>query len=325
MKISNIDDVRSLIDNEIEESTELEYKRKFADDKNRRREDIAKDVSAMANANGGIIIYGLNEKEGTMGHSIPEKVTPISVSIMSKDQLTQIISSNISPKIKDIEITYLPVDDENGVFVVKIPKSNTAHQSLPSHYYYIRRNATIEIMEDYEIRDIMNRLENPQLRIDGCSFYKNKTDDYSKCFVYNFIAKIINIGNSVCQIYKLNVYFNKITRHCNINLPSHEGYSYTILDLERAKVSCNSREPIFEGETIDIGQFKIEIDKGYEQEFEPGLIIDMILFFPKGSFNIAYIPSEQRYVEGRENIDKLLGRDKRIDYPMLEIEPQKRN
>lgn len=325
MKISNIDDLRSLIDNEIEESTELEYKRKFADDKNQRRADIAKDVSAMANANGGIIIYGLNEKEGTMGHSIPEKVTPISVSIMSKDQLTQIISSNISPKIKDIDITYISVNDKNGVFVVKIPKSYTAHQSLISHHYHIRRNATIEIMEDYEIRDVMNRQQNPRLCIDGCLLYKVKNDNDSAHVTYNFMAKIQNIGNSVCQVYKLNVYLNKVSTHCNINFPAKEGFSYTTLDLDRFKISCNSNEPIFGGETLELAHFSLEIDKDYEEKFNEGLIIDMILFFQGGSVDIAYIPSQQRYVEGRENIDNLLGRDKRIDYPMLEIEPQKKN
>lgn len=325
MKISNIDDVRSLIDNEIEESTELEYKRNFTDDKNRRRGDIAKDVSAMANANGGIIIYGLNEKDGTMGHSIPEKITPISVSIMSKDQLTQIISSNISPKIKDIEITYLPVDDENGVIVVKIPKSYTAHQSLVSHYYHIRRNATIEIMEDYEIRDVMNRQQNPRLCIDGCLLHKVENDNDTAHATYNFMAKIQNIGNSVCQVYKLNVYLNKDFTHCNIIFPPKEEISYTALDLDRLKISCNSKEPIFGGETLELAHFSIEIDKDYEEKFNEELIIDMILFFQGGSFDIAYIPSQEKYIEGRENIDKLLSRDKRIDYPMLEIEPQKRN
>ena len=50
----------------------------------------------------------------------------------------------------------------------------------------------------------------------------------------------------------------------------------------------------------------------------------MILFYPGGSCDVAFIPSEQRYVEGREKIDALLGRDNRIDDPMLEVDPLKR-
>lgn len=325
MKISNIDDIRSLINNEIEESTRLEYKRCFANDKSRRREDIAKDVSAMANANGGIIIYGLQEKETIKGHSIPEKEMPINKLSMTKDQLAQIISSCISPKIKDIEITYIPIDEESGLFVVEIPKSCTVHQNLVSHYYHIRRNATIEIMEDYEIRDAMNRQQNPKLCIDGCMLHKVKNDNNPKHITYDFIAKIQNIGNTICQVYKLNVYLNKVYPHFNISFPSQEGISYTALDLERLKISFNSKEPIFTGETLELAHFSLEIDKDYEKEYYTGLIIDMILFFQGGSFDFAYIPSNDKYIEGRENIDKLLGRDKRIDYSMLEIEPPKRN
>mgnify|MGYP007045828713 CR=1 FL=1 len=39
-------------------------------------------------------------------------------------------------------------------YVVSVPRSNTAHQNRLSHVYYKRRNATVEAMEDYEIRDV---------------------------------------------------------------------------------------------------------------------------------------------------------------------------
>ena len=50
----------------------------------------------------------------------------------------------------------------------------------------------------------------------------------------------------------------------------------------------------------------------------------MILFYTGGSCDVAFIPSEQRYVEGRNKINTLLGRDKRIDYPILEVDSFKK-
>lgn len=323
MKIKTIDDINLLIKNAVEESTGIEYKRSFADDKQKRREDIAKDVSAMANANGGIIIYGLNEKETSKGHSVPEDITPVSTESMSKDQLAQIISSNISPRIKDIEITYIPYHHEGGLFVVEVPKSQTAHQNLTNHLYHVRRNATIEIMEDFEIRDIMNRQANPPLSIVGCGLYKMKSTDTKTEF--EFMAKITNDGYSVCQTYKLNVYLNKVATYCDIKFPYRDGFSYTALDEERLKISCNGMEPIFPNETLEMGHFKLIIPHNKEKDYLSGLIIDMILFYPGGTTDVAYIPNEMRYVIGRNNIDELLGRDKRIDYPMLEVEPRKRD
>ena len=74
-KIENIDDIRSLIALGIEECTTLEYKSGIDTSNNHWKSEMAKDVSAMANANGGIIIYGVKEydeedkrwKDVTMG------------------------------------------------------------------------------------------------------------------------------------------------------------------------------------------------------------------------------------------------------------------
>lgn len=324
MSIENLEDIQSLIDNEVEESTELEYKQSFAKKNPKWKEELAKDISAMANANGGIFIYGLAEKTVSNRRSIPEKIIPIVSTEMTKDQLSQLLSSNISPKIPNIEILVLPKDDGN-LFVVRVPKSTTAHQNKINHLYYIRRNAIVEVMEDYEIRDVMNRQSNPPLEIEGCGLYKTKTDNYDKKVEYTFMAKITNVGYSVCQIYKLNVYFNKITGHCDLSFPSRDYYSYTALDAERLKISCKGQEPIFGGETLEMGHFILHIDQDFEKEYLEGLIIDMILFYPGGSCDVAYIPNENRYIEGREAIEKLLGRTDRIDYPMLAVEPPKRD
>ena len=56
-KIENIDDIRSLIALGIEECTTLEYKSGIDTSNNHWKSEMAKDVSAMANANGGIITY----------------------------------------------------------------------------------------------------------------------------------------------------------------------------------------------------------------------------------------------------------------------------
>ena len=166
MVINSIKDLQSLIDSSIEESTVLEYKSSFAKQKPTWKEELAKDASAMANSNGGIIIYGIREKDGGNGRSIPERLIPISNKDMSKDQLSQLLTSNIQPVIEGLEITYIPHDETCGYYVVSIPKGTTAHQNRLSHIYYARRNATVEAMEDYEIRDVMNRNKTPNIDLD---------------------------------------------------------------------------------------------------------------------------------------------------------------
>lgn len=159
-------DLLKLIQDEIEESTVLEYKSSFAIQNKKWKEELAKDVSALANSNGGNIIFGIREKECDGGNSIPEKLLPVPNTEMSKDKLSQLLSSNIQPKIDGLEITYIPYDEKSGFYVVFVPRSNTAHQNRLSHIYYKRRNATVEAMEDYEIRDIMNRSKTPLIDVE---------------------------------------------------------------------------------------------------------------------------------------------------------------
>ena len=166
MKIRTIDDLQSLIDNEIEESTVLDYKSTIDKNKPNWKEELAKDVSAMANANGGVIVYGIMEKAVGKGHSVPEKLTPISNTLMSKDSFSQLLSSNIQPVIENVEINYIPYNDHSGFFVVEVPQGITAHQNRLSRQYHRRRNAIIEAMEDYEIRDVMNRNKHPLVGVE---------------------------------------------------------------------------------------------------------------------------------------------------------------
>lgn len=168
-KIENIDDIRSLIALGIEECTTLEYKSGIDTSNNHWKSEMAKDVSAMANANGGIIIYGVKEYDEEDKRHLPEKITPIDVTKISKETIAQVISSNISPKINNLEIDCIVVDaviPNEVVYVVSVPKSNTAHQNLKTKIYHKRCVTTINPMEDYEIRDVMNRRVHPDVILD---------------------------------------------------------------------------------------------------------------------------------------------------------------
>ncbi|MCE8485537.1 ATP-binding protein [Bacteroides uniformis] len=187
MVINSIADLERLIENKIPESTTLEYKSSFATQNKKWKEELAKDISAMANSNGGVIIYGIREKECEGGDSVPEKLLPISNSDMSKDQLTQLISSNIQPVINGVEIIFIPYDAGAGFYIVTIPQSNTAHQNRLTHIYYKRRNATVEAMEDYEIRDIMNRSKTPIIDVEF-TLIKTIVDITTKKYPMNFLA-----------------------------------------------------------------------------------------------------------------------------------------
>ena len=168
-KITSIEDINALITAGVEECTTLEYKSDINTSNDKWKGEMAKDISAMANANGGAIIYGVKEFDEEEKRHIPSHITPIDTTKVSKETIAQVISSNISPKIKGLEINSLVVDLANPnevIYIVDIPQSHTAHQNLKTKQYHKRYSTTINSMEDYEIRDIMNRNIHPDITLD---------------------------------------------------------------------------------------------------------------------------------------------------------------
>jgi len=156
-----LDFIQQLIANQVEESLTLEYKAANAlvrDSKS--RDEITKDVSAMANSAGGVIIYGLQEnRNGDL--RLPERIDVIDQTALSKEWLEQVIS-NVRPRIQELKIYSLQVHPGRGIYVVEIPQSTTAHQAADKRYYK-RYNFQSVAMEDHEVRDVMGRQQHPKI------------------------------------------------------------------------------------------------------------------------------------------------------------------
>ena len=154
-----------LIAGGVEESGTLDYKSRGALSKENAAE-IAKDVSAMANSAGGVLIYGISEypKDSPNAH-LPEKLDPIDESEFSKEWLEHIIKDGIQPRLTDFLIHPIRLSEGGSVYVVAISQSMTAHQATKLTRYYRRYNFESVPMQDHEIRDVMHRVRHPQIRL----------------------------------------------------------------------------------------------------------------------------------------------------------------
>ena len=163
-----LEKVEQYITDGVEENLHLDYKGAGAISKtDGKKKEISKDVSAFANSDGGIIIYGLREFDDAQRNHLPESIESINGTEFSKEWLEQVINSSISPRIKGIKITPIQVgeiEDNRVIFVTEIPKSNTAHQAKDKRYYK-RYNFESIMMEDFEIKDIINRLSKTEVQI----------------------------------------------------------------------------------------------------------------------------------------------------------------
>ena len=201
----NLEYLNSLIENKVEENLNLDYKAAASLDKqNNKTTEISKDVSALANSDGGILIYGI--KEDNVNKHLPERIDPINRKDFTKEWLEQIIQDKIRPRISDFKIHPIEINNEQVVYIVEVEKSNTAHQAFDKKYYK-RFNFQSTAMYDYEIRDILNRTKNPEIELD----FKLK-NSHSTLIVYavnvgRVLAKYLNVDFKIPkQIIKGNEY-----------------------------------------------------------------------------------------------------------------------
>ena len=157
------EDLLLLIKDKVGERQDLEYKQCAALDlgEDRKKIEVSKDVSALANSGGGTIIYGIVEDKH-LPVNIDEGFDP---TVISKERLEQVILGNIRPRIQGLTIKPVHLSTRargRYAYVVHVPQSSTAHQASDKKYYK-RFNFKCEAMEDYEIRDVMNRTTHPFL------------------------------------------------------------------------------------------------------------------------------------------------------------------
>lgn len=149
---TTIADIDKLIQNGVQENLHLDYKASGAMAQS-KKDEIAKDVSAFANSDGGLIIYGIVEN-----NNLPtSKDDGVDHSKCTREWVEQIINSLINPRIDGIRIQIIPRSQDKSIYAIQIPKSARAPHQSSDKKYYKRFNFQSVPMEDYEINDIRNR------------------------------------------------------------------------------------------------------------------------------------------------------------------------
>lgn len=156
----NLEDVQRLVQQKVPESLTLEYKdsRALARD---ARQELCKDVSAFANTQGGMIVYGV----------VADKVTGVPLQVdmgtdpaeINVEWIGQVLQSGVHPRLQGVQISDIPLASGKMIFVVHAPESATVHMAdTRYHRRYDRRSVP---MEDHEVRAFLDRARAPNVEI----------------------------------------------------------------------------------------------------------------------------------------------------------------
>jgi predicted HTH transcriptional regulator len=134
LKLEAKADLEALHKGNVKEGLKLEYKASDAIDKksDAKKVEMARDISAFANAEGGQVVYGMTEKEhepaGLDAGLDPKEYPEI--------WFEQVLQQHVTPTIAGLRIHHVPTSMKSVAVIIQIPATNgDPHQVSDGKYY----------------------------------------------------------------------------------------------------------------------------------------------------------------------------------------------
>lgn len=142
--------VEALVKERLAETVRLDFKEALDLSRPAARKELAKDLSAMANQEGGFIVAGVKETDG-----IAEQLTPFALPPGFSELIDNINETCLSPPVPGLRHTPIRRDDGLAYYCIYVPRSEYGpHQvTVGGDYRYYRRNERSCVpMPDSEIQ-----------------------------------------------------------------------------------------------------------------------------------------------------------------------------
>jgi schlafen family protein len=159
--LDSMEAIVRLLDPPLRESQTLEYKdasRLFGD---RERESIAKEVCALANSSGGVIIYGIEIDKS-------DRTRPVRLSgfdVRNVESFDQAVATRVQKPVAGLERKLLPANAPQ-VMVVYVPKSpHSPHQDTVKARYFYRAGTVSQPMTHDLVELHFGRRLGPMLQL----------------------------------------------------------------------------------------------------------------------------------------------------------------
>lgn len=150
-----IQDLDRLKNNAVPEGLTIEYKSQLPTNSDSDRKEFLADISSFANANGGDLIFGIMEKDGT-----PEKIEGIEIKDTDEEirKYENMIRDGIEPRI-NVSSHTIQLDNNKYILIFRIVKGwNGPHRVIFKDHdkFYSRNSAGKYPLDTSELRTAFN-------------------------------------------------------------------------------------------------------------------------------------------------------------------------
>jgi len=132
--------MQKLCDDRCPESQTLEFKRDLPGNSDKEKHEILKDVSCLANTDGGDLVYGVEEIAGAAGSLAPITGEPADAAMR---RVAQVLDAGIEPRIQGLRLRH--VDIPGGyAMVIRVPASFDGPHCIRTNQNrrFVMRNST---------------------------------------------------------------------------------------------------------------------------------------------------------------------------------------
>lgn len=148
--------LQKLCDDRCPESQSLEFKRDLPGNSDKDKHEICKDVAALANTEGGDLVYGVDEKAGAAGSVSAISGEPSDAAMR---RIAQVLDAGIEPRIQGLKMHH--VDVPGGYcLVIRVPSSFEGPHCIRtnnSRRFVMRNGTSITDMSFDQLRGAFDR------------------------------------------------------------------------------------------------------------------------------------------------------------------------
>lgn len=147
-------DLDELVEAQVPEGLRIEYKLETYKNGDSDKREFLKDVSALANSQGGHLILGIREAAGVADAIVGLGNTDADAELL---RLEQIARGGIEPRISGLQLKAIPLAAGGHVLLLRVPRSwNPPHRVVAqgSNRFYLRHSAGVHEPNVEELRTL---------------------------------------------------------------------------------------------------------------------------------------------------------------------------